>query len=79
MAFRWRAYDGPLLVLYGSSFPSSSKNTLSAMDPLWQNFLDPRIGKTFWIRACAPTATTATVEASMLKVLDTSVHFNDMT
>ena len=25
MAFRWRADDGPLLVLFGSSFPLSKK------------------------------------------------------
>ena len=26
MAFRWRADDGPLLVLFGSSLPSSCQN-----------------------------------------------------
>ena len=45
-------YD-PLLVLFGSSLPSSKKDkkkkkTLSEMDPLWQNFLDPRMGLVFF-------------------------------
>ena len=40
MAFSWRADDGPLLVLFGSSFPLSKKKKL---DPLWRNFLDPRM------------------------------------
>ena len=36
--------DGPLLVLYGSPLlPSSTKKTLSELDPLWHNFLDPRM------------------------------------
>ena len=38
MAFRWRADDGPLLVLFRSSLPL--QKTLSELDPLWQNFLD---------------------------------------
>ena len=37
----------PLLVLFGSSFPSSPKKhthkKTSELDPLWQNFLDQRI------------------------------------
>ena len=47
MAFRWLANDGPLLVLYGSSLLLSphqnTPKTLSELDPLWQNFLDPRM------------------------------------
>ena len=43
MAFRWRADDGPLLVVFGSSLPSSTKKTLSKLDPRRQNFLDPRM------------------------------------
>ena len=44
IAFRWRADDDPLIVVVGSSLPSSSeKKMLSKLDPLWQNFLDPRI------------------------------------
>ena len=35
MAFRWRADDGPLIVVFGSSFLSSTeKKTLSKLDPL---------------------------------------------
>ena len=46
MAFRWRADDGPLIVVCeSSSLPSSTIKTLSKLDPLWQNFLDPRM---FW-------------------------------
>ena len=43
-AFRWRADVGPLMVIFGSSLPSSTKKkkTLSKSDPLWQNFLDLR-------------------------------------
>ena len=37
----WRADVGPLMVVFGSSLPSSTKKkTLSKSDPLWQNFLD---------------------------------------
>ena len=36
MAFRWWADDGP-------SIPPSTNKTLSSLDPLWQNFLDPRM------------------------------------
>ena len=43
MAFRWRADDDPRIVVLGSSLPSSTKKTLSKLDPLWQNFLDPRM------------------------------------
>ena len=45
MAFRWRADDGPLKVVFGSSLPSSTKKTLktSELDSLWQNFLDPNM------------------------------------
>ena len=42
IAFRWRAVDGPLLVIFGSSFLLSKKKEL---DPLLQNFLDPRMYK----------------------------------
>ena len=37
MAFRWRDYDGHLLVLFGSSLPSVR------VGPLWQKILDPRM------------------------------------
>ena len=40
MAFRWRADDDPLIVVFGSSHHSSTKKKL---DPLWQKF---------WICAC---------------------------
>ena len=41
MAFRWRADDGPLLVLFGSSLSLHKKNV--RFGPLSQNFLDPRM------------------------------------
>ena len=47
MAFRWRADDGPLLVLFGSSFPISKKT----FEPLLQNFLDPRMHSIFYTTA----------------------------
>ena len=45
MAFRWQVDDGPIIVVLGSSLPSSTakKKTLSKLDPS---------DKTFWIRAC---------------------------
>ena len=43
--FCWRAYDGPLIVVFGSALPHQpsphQKKTTSELDPLWQNFLDP--------------------------------------
>ena len=44
--FRWWANNGRLVVVFGFSLPSSLKHTqksLSELDPLWQNFLDPRM------------------------------------
>ena len=52
MAFRWRAVDGPLLVLFESSLPSQKKRekkTLSELDLLWQNFVDLRMVKTSFV------------------------------
>ena len=43
MAYRWLADDDPLLVLYGSFSPHHQKKVLSELDPLWQNFLEPRM------------------------------------
>ena len=47
LRFRWRAEDCPLMVVFGSFLPSSTKKkppkTPSKLDPLWQNFLDPRM------------------------------------
>ena len=34
MALRWRVDDGPLLVLFGSSFLSSKKNVVRVGPPL---------------------------------------------
>ena len=53
MAFPWRADDGPLLVAFRSSLHSinnNKKKTLSVLDPLWQNFLNPRmrLSNTYW-------------------------------
>ena len=47
MAFRWWADDGPLLVVFGSSIPSSTKKkTLSILSWAPSDI-------TFWICACA--------------------------
>ena len=43
MAFRWWANDGPLLVVFGSSLPSSLKKKHQSWTPC---------GKIFWIRTC---------------------------
>ena len=44
MANRWWAIDGPLLELFGSSLSSPHQNkALSELDPLRQNYLDPRM------------------------------------
>ena len=41
--FRFRADVGPLMVVFGSSLPSSTKKKpMSKSDPHWQNFLDLR-------------------------------------
>ena len=40
LSFRWRADDGPLLVVFGSSLPHNLKKTLSELGPLWQYFMD---------------------------------------
>ena len=36
IAFRWWADNGPLLVIFWSSLPWSTKKTLSELNPLWQ-------------------------------------------
>ena len=48
MMFRWRPGDGPLLAVFGSSLPSSTrKKTLSdGEDPVRQYFLDHRMCST---------------------------------
>ena len=42
-----RADDDPLLVLFGSSLPliktNQKRKKVSELDPLWQNFLEPRL------------------------------------
>ena len=50
MAFLWRADDGLFMAIFGSSIPSSTKTKkknkkeeILNLDPLWQNFLDPRM------------------------------------
>ena len=55
MAFRWRTDGGPLIVLFVSTHPSSTKNKQQKpknkkkkqknlkLDPLWQNVLDLRM------------------------------------
>ena len=51
MAFRLRADDGPLLVVFRSSLhplkakkkKKKKKKKTSVLDPLGQNFLDPRM------------------------------------
>ena len=43
MAFRWRADDGPLKVIFVASFPSSTKKYCQVWTPS---------DTTFWIRAC---------------------------
>ena len=40
MAFRWRADNSPLLVALGRNL---KKKMLSELDPLWQNFVGPRM------------------------------------
>ena len=43
MAFRWRADDGPLIVIFGSSLQSPTKKSCQSWTPS---------GKTFWICTC---------------------------
>ena len=42
MAFRWRAEDGPFIVVFGSSIPSSTKKSYQIRTPS-DKTLDPRI------------------------------------
>ena len=49
MAFHWRADDGQILVVFGSSLRSSTKTFFSAF---WHNFLDPRMSYLHKIRHC---------------------------
>ena len=44
MVFHWRAYDGPLIVVPGSSLPSSTKKTTKKRQSWTPS------DKTFWIR-----------------------------
>ena len=46
--FRWRAGDGPLIVVLGSSLPSSTKNKTKKRCQSWTPS-----DKTFWIHACS--------------------------
>ena len=45
MAFRWRVDDGPLIAVFEFylTLQQFKKKTLSMLDPLWQNRLDPRM------------------------------------
>ena len=43
LKFRWQADDGPFIVVFGSSIPSSTKKIHQIWTPS---------DKTFWIRAC---------------------------
>ena len=49
MAFRWRADDGPFIVVFGSFLPSSTKKQNKKKRQSWTPS-----DKTFWIRACLP-------------------------
>ena len=40
MAFPWQADDGPLIVVWGSSLPSSTKNNVVKVGPPLTNLLD---------------------------------------
>ena len=42
-AIRWQENDGPLLVVFWFTSPHQPKKMLSELDPIWQNFLDPRM------------------------------------
>ena len=64
MAFCWRADDGPLLVLFGSS-PLTKK----MLDPLLQNFLDPRMDSDTQYRICAGPLRTLYIVVSALTYL----------
>ena len=46
MAFRWRAYDGLLIMVFGFSLPSST------LKKTYQSWTRP--DKTIWIRTCLP-------------------------
>ena len=48
MAFRWRAYDGPFIAVFGSFIPSSTKKNKKTLTyQVWTPS-----DKTFWIFAC---------------------------
>ena len=66
MAFPWWANDSPLIVVFGSYLPSSTKKktqkkTTSNLDPFWQNFLDPpmhhwELVTLLYLCSCCPVA-----------------------
>ena len=65
MAFRWQADDGPLIVLFGSTYLSSAKKKrkkVSKLNPLWQNFLDSCMGVTHYILRKSMTTQAAKVQ-----------------
>ena len=45
MAFRWRVDDGLLIVVFSQKKKNKEKLCQSWLDPLWRNFLDPRMTK----------------------------------
>ena len=43
MSFRWRTDDGLLIVVFGSSLPSSTEKNVVKVGPTLTFFLDPRM------------------------------------
>ena len=62
MAFRWRAGDDPLIVLFGSTHPSTSKYIYKKKIKIKKNVVKESwtpSDKIFWIRACSSTTSHA--------------------
>ena len=55
MAFRWRAYDHPLVVVFGSSISSSTKKNIAKVGPSLTKLLDQCMQKLDQIRWSSPS------------------------
>ena len=88
MAFRWRADDGPLLLIFGPSLPLKKNEKkpvrVAELEPLWQIFLDPRMGphrkqlltRTLWFEILKNQAKTKDLHASAMQSLSLSLSFS---
>ena len=79
MAFRWRADDWPLSVLFGSSLPSPTKKSVVKVGPLWQHFLS-HSAYIFLIFCLLPRIdryiTCSGIALTLFRLMDYSIHID---